>query len=191
MVMQTKQKLRKQLQTSRSGIMVENRNILDRAIFDQLICAVSWSDIRWMHCYVPIRSRGEVDTWQLFRYVWEQWPKINIAIPGPMRLNKPTAYAVDAKTTWRETNAAPLPDGDVREVDTLFDLIILPCLGFDATRYRLGYGGGYYDRLLDGQKTAKTIGLAYMAGYVSEGLPHEQHDVALQCIITEDIATIA
>jgi 5-formyltetrahydrofolate cyclo-ligase len=67
------------------------------------------------------------------------------------------------------------------------DLLLVPCVGFDSARYRLGYGGGYYDRTLAAWPRAQkpvTIGVAFEAGK-SDSLPHEAHDVPLDAVVTE------
>lgn len=67
------------------------------------------------------------------------------------------------------------------------DLLLIPCVGFDGEGYRLGYGGGYYDRTLAAwPDTAKpvTIGVAYEA--CRAALPRELHDVPLDAVVTDD-----
>jgi 5-formyltetrahydrofolate cyclo-ligase len=67
------------------------------------------------------------------------------------------------------------------------DLLFVPCLGFDAEGYRLGYGGGYYDRTLatwPGATKPVTVGVAYEACRI-DSLPHEPHDIPLDLIVTE------
>ena len=68
------------------------------------------------------------------------------------------------------------------------DLLLIPCVGFDAMRLRLGYGGGYYDRTLAAQADAgarpATIGVAYECSRV-DALPREPHDLPLDVIVTE------
>ena len=66
-----------------------------------------------------------------------------------------------------------------------YDLIIVPTLAFDKDNYRLGWGGGFYDRLLAAQPQALKIGLCFANGFVEDGLPHEPHDIPLDKIITE------
>jgi 5-formyltetrahydrofolate cyclo-ligase len=61
--------------------------------------------------------------------------------------------------------------------------LLLPCLGFSAQRYRLGYGGGFYDRTLEAQPRPLTAGVAYACQQVAfAGAPH---DVALDLVLTE------
>ena len=64
----------------------------------------------------------------------------------------------------------------------ILDLIILPALAADKNNYRLGYGKGYYDRLLSVTK-AKTI-LPISKELVFEKLPIESHDMPVDIVIT-------
>lgn len=185
MSVKNKTVLREQLQVRRSVIPDSVRVVSGHTIIERLIQMVAWPEVRLMQCYAPIVARGEVDTWPLFSYVWDHWPHIRTAVPGRLRGDQPVTYAVNAETSWHEAGAAPLPKEKLVISGQSFDLIIIPCLGFDKDHYRLGYGGGYYDRLLSTQTKADVIGLAFWNGYVPEGLPHERHDVPLRRIITE------
>ncbi len=67
------------------------------------------------------------------------------------------------------------------------DCLIVPLLAFDKGGYRLGYGGGFYDRTIAALKAAGlclTIGAAY-AGQLMDHLPRESHDQPLDMIVTE------
>lgn len=61
--------------------------------------------------------------------------------------------------------------------------IVIPCLGYNEERYRLGYGGGYYDRTLEAIPRPATVGVAYSFSKLE--FPGAAHDVALDIIITE------
>lgn len=63
-------------------------------------------------------------------------------------------------------------------------LLLVPCLGFNNTRIRLGYGGGFYDRTLTATPRPLAIGISYACA-LAEFEP-EPHDIALDQIITED-----
>jgi len=61
--------------------------------------------------------------------------------------------------------------------------LLVPCLGFTAEGYRLGYGGGYYDRTLAPQPRPRTAGVAYACLQVV--FASAAHDVALDVVLTE------
>lgn len=62
-------------------------------------------------------------------------------------------------------------------------VLVIPCLGFNPHGYRLGYGGGYYDRTLAPHPRPRTLGIAYALAAAS--FADDPHDVALDMIITE------
>ena len=65
-------------------------------------------------------------------------------------------------------------------------LAIIPALAFDVQGYRLGYGKGYYDKLLP-QITARKIGVAYEFQIMEQvQFPRETHDRPVEMIITEE-----
>ena len=64
--------------------------------------------------------------------------------------------------------------------------VIVPALRIDQSGFRLGQGGGYYDRALVHLKAWK-IGLVYAGELSSEVLPHEPHDVPLDAAATPSI----
>jgi 5-formyltetrahydrofolate cyclo-ligase len=78
--------------------------------------------------------------------------------------------------------AADWPQLDAQQVD----LMLVPCVGADRRGYRLGYGGGFYDQLLQDPKWAAvpTIGICFAAMLVDR-LPHDPWDQPLQGICTE------
>ncbi len=83
----------------------------------------------------------------------------------------------------------PLQRSPVLPCITDLDLLFLPLVAFDPGGWRLGYGGGYYDRLLARDKRATgqkplLIGLAYPFQAVP-ALPHAAHDIPMDWVITD------
>jgi 5-formyltetrahydrofolate cyclo-ligase len=74
----------------------------------------------------------------------------------------------------------PPPYGYMDEID----LLVVPGIAFDKKGNRLGYGKGFYDRLLSGKRTF-SIGLAY-SFQLLENLPHDRYDKRLDAIASED-----
>ena len=78
----------------------------------------------------------------------------------------------------RPADDAPLAEPDV---------LLVPLMAFDRLGYRLGYGGGFYDRTLEqlrARKTVIAIGIAYSAQEV-EAVPRGAHDQPLDYVMTE------
>lgn len=64
------------------------------------------------------------------------------------------------------------------------DLMIIPGVGYDLLGYRLGYGGGFYDRYLETFKPSRTIGVCFESCLV-EALPVNEYDQKVKMIVTE------
>ena len=64
-------------------------------------------------------------------------------------------------------------------------LLFVPCLGYGPGGYRLGYGGGFYDRTLNELKPRPfTVGLSYSIGFLPD-LEPEPHDVPLDAVLND------
>jgi 5-formyltetrahydrofolate cyclo-ligase len=64
-------------------------------------------------------------------------------------------------------------------------LLLIPCVGIDSMRYRLGFGGGYYDRTLAALNPRPvTVGIAFECTRVATIEP-QPHDVRLDLVVTE------
>jgi len=97
----------------------------------------------------------------------------------------------EKEPTSKDAMAIPAPDRNAEILQPA--LVFVPLLGFDARGYRLGYGGGYYDRALAklrAQGPVTAVGLAYAAQEVEE-VPREVHDERLDWVITETGARVA
>jgi 5-formyltetrahydrofolate cyclo-ligase len=85
-----------------------------------------------------------------------------------------------ASATWGI--AEPFPDKPVLEPD----IVLVPLLAFDAEGYRLGYGGGFYDRTLDRLRALKPV-VAVGIGYDElkiDAVPHLDYDQRLDWVLT-------
>jgi 5-formyltetrahydrofolate cyclo-ligase len=152
------------------------------------ICALvaaspSYAAARAIHCYLPMRS--EVDMRPLIADALAHGKRVAVPMVVPQATELAHAWletlAADALTpgafgTFNPRDLRPAAPGD-------WDLVIVPLLAFDRRGYRLGYGKGYYDRLL-AAGTVTTMGVGFAAQEIA-ALPAEAHDIALDWVITE------
>jgi 5-formyltetrahydrofolate cyclo-ligase len=61
--------------------------------------------------------------------------------------------------------------------------LLIPCVGFNTARFRLGYGGGFYDRTLALSPRPFALGIAYQLSRAE--FAAQAHDVAMDTVLTE------
>jgi len=114
------------------------------------------------------------------------------ASPSPRKIGLPVVDKVHKTLTFyawypgcpMEEDAYDIPKPKDTEI-VVPTLLFVPCVGFGPGGYRLGYGGGFYDRTLASlQPKPITVGLAYSHAF-AEGLEPEPHDVPLAAILTD------
>ena len=95
-------------------------------------------------------------------------------------------YLVDSKTLLVEgAFSVPEPSEEAEQVrPDEVDFALVPALAVDPRGYRIGYGGGYYDRLIPRLERACTCAVAYDFQLVSE-VPELPFDVAVDLIVTD------
>lgn len=143
-----------------------------------------------LHCYLAMRS--EVETRPLLAAALADGKAVATPLvdaQGMLRHSwleslHPDAFTHDALGIAQPLRLRPAQPGD-------WQLTVVPLLAFDRAGYRLGYGKGYYDRLLS-EISGLTVGLAFACQEVS-AVPREVHDRPLDLIVTEAgiIATLA
>jgi len=129
---------------------------------------------------------GEVDPAPLMARLAEKGAEL--AVPRVAAKAMPLVFH-----RWTPDTRLVVSNFGVREPDAATpiavpDVLLVPLLAFDKQGYRLGYGGGFYDRTLAAlraQKPIRAIGVAY-AGQEVENLPRDQYDQRLDAILTEE-----
>jgi len=108
-----------------------------------------------------------------------------------VRLALPVVVARDAALGFAEWVPGEATVADSMGIAVPSDLrmiarpsaLLIPCLGFDARGYRVGYGGGFYDRTLEAEPRPKTVGIAYVCQQVDFEIG--EYDIPLDRMITE------
>lgn len=146
-----------------------------------------WAEAREILAYLPIR--GELDTRALAEDVLARGarlllPRCRDNAPGELDLGCVGCLAEAVPGHF----GIPEPPAEKCQAPEAFapDLILVPGLAFDRAGSRLGFGGGYYDRLLalPLAENALVVGLAYEFQLVDR-LPVQAWDRAMDVIVTE------
>ena len=104
----------------------------------------------------------------------------------------PVAQREPVQMHYRAWDGRPPTIVDERRIPTsdgapvVPDVVLVPCVGFTASGYRLGYGGGYFDRWLAAHPGVTAVGVAWTDAEVDEAsLQPQPHDQPLTLVVTE------
>lgn len=181
----TKAAQRKQLLKIRDELTSGEVKESSEIICGKLYSLQDWQATKKVHCYLPIETKREVSTWPLINKLWANNSNVKVytSIYGT---NKALQHVLINEFTEFEKDGLgiPLPTTNYTQETAVYDLIVLPVLGFDEKLNRLGYGRGVYDTFLASQPDAKTVGLAYQESKLTI-VENEPHDERLDQVITE------
>ena len=131
-----------------------------------------------------ISFRDELDTKKLNQYLLER--ELNLALPAIDFQTKEINFFMYHKNTELIENKFSILEPKNKDKVIFPKIILIPLLGYSKSGFRLGYGGGYYDKYLskNGIGDVKKIGIAFSFQEVEE-IPVEDHDERLDWILTE------
>ena len=185
-IMRRRKAERLRLIAERLKLSAEERRGHAAAIARHLTDALGEVEGRTVAVYWPFRGEPSLRSWM------EQIHAANAqcALPVVVEARAPLLFR-----TWRP--GAPMARGiwnipvPAEGIDVLPDIVVSPVVGFDAACYRLGYGGGFYDRTLAAMARKPLVigvGFAMSAVPTIHPLPH---DIPMHFIVTENGCTLA
>lgn len=178
-----RQHIREEMLRKRDSIPSAVRHELSRIINTRTIDFIETQAINTVMLYLSIQS--EVDTHDLLVYLLRT-NKIALAPAIEAKHLVPRRISNTSTQLVRHRYGMLQPDQDICPKFPLnqIDLIIVPGIAFDLKKYRIGYGGGYYDRFLPKCPQATWIGLAFEDQLIRDTLP-QSWDMALHFIFSE------
>lgn len=134
---------------------------------------------------VTLSRFPEVDTIPLIKAAWADGKQVAVpkCIQSTHEMDFRRLTSFDELETVYMDLQEPIVDQTVSVEQADIDLQIVPGVVYSLDGYRIGFGGGYYDRYLSTFK-GTTISLAFSC-QLKETVPFEQHDIPVQMIITE------
>ncbi len=178
--MKSKESLRKTALAKRRALSSADYDRRNNSLCEQLNTLLGARNIQSVHFFLPIRKNNEPDLTSLFPELWESGVKIMVSKTN-FETKDMTHYWLTPETTLVINNIG-IPEPFEAESANLNDaeLIIVPLLLGDKLGNRIGYGGGFYDRMLTSFK-GQTIGVS-LAPLVDK-LPTEEWDIPLNSIL--------
>ncbi|HXT81148.1 MAG TPA: 5-formyltetrahydrofolate cyclo-ligase [Acetobacteraceae bacterium] len=166
---------------TRETMSPDERKTITSAVATRLDAAVATLGSTVIGLYWPIKREINLLAWG---QTLMQSRQVTLCLPVVVAPKTPLEY-------WRWTPGETLKSGvwgipipGEREV-LLPDLMLAPVVGFDRANYRLGYGGGYFDRTLASlAKRPAVIGVGYEFSALETIYP-QPHDIALDGVVTE------
>jgi 5-formyltetrahydrofolate cyclo-ligase len=121
------------------------KNLSTRAIYKMMILIEEYKP-KCIHCFLPILTKGEINTMPIIDYCWNN--AIDVVVPVTNfkdKTLKNAEFKPDTQTKITSLNITE-PMNPVWKSNNIIDLVITPLLAFDMKGFRVGYGGGFYDR---------------------------------------------
>lgn len=135
---------------------------------------------------VTVSNYPEVDTYQIIRKAWDQQKKVVVPKCHP-REKTMSFHEINRFTQLESVYHGLLEpiESKTKKVEAMdIDLLIVPGLLFSSNGFRIGFGGGYYDRFLANFKR-NTVSLAFSIQLIDQ-IPIEKHDIPVSKIITNE-----
>lgn len=179
--MPQKAKLRKSLIAARLAMSAEQRKRCDAAIGERLLAWLSLHSLQTIGVYWPIQ--GEPDLRPIYSVLVQGGAML--ALPTVSERNAPLVFSMwrPGDTLMKDACGVPVPA--VKSAPVLPDAVLVPCVGFNADLFRIGYGAGYYDRTLAEAPHVQSLGIAYDAALTQ--FKPAAHDVPLDVVFTETV----
>lgn len=182
-----KVQLRKELLSKRDRLSEEERMYKSRIIKERLFGLTEFKEANFILFYAAFRS--EVKTESMIKEAILSGKRVALPI-----VDKKRDRLLISELKDYDNELAPgyynIPEHKERYqrlkgMDEI-DLVILPGVSFDEEGNRLGYGGGFYDRLLsEGRRRIPLVGLAYEVQIIPK-IRRAPHDVGVDRIVTEN-----
>ncbi|WP_455278974.1 5-formyltetrahydrofolate cyclo-ligase [Cupriavidus necator] len=171
--------LRTRLLALRAGL--DTRADADARIGAALSELLAGLAVRCLGFYWPIQQEFDA------RDAVARWlaavPGRHAALPAVSRPGTPLDFHLWTPDTAMATGHYGIPVPDGTEAVTP-DALVIPCVGFSPDKFRLGYGGGFYDRTLAAMpQRPVAIGIGYESCRIA--LQAQPHDIAMDWIVTE------
>lgn len=183
--MDDKARIRKDILSIRDALDPASRSVKDNLIKERLFSLPQFQQAEALLFFASFRS--EVSTYRQMEESLRLGKRVLVPRVDPserkLRLYEITGL-FELVPGYMEIPEPHVPGERLRDVNDA-DIVLMPGAAFDPAGNRLGYGGGYYDKLLSGlRKEIPLIALAYEE-QILDSVPSEGHDIKVHLIVTD------
>ncbi|MDW5299480.1 MAG: 5-formyltetrahydrofolate cyclo-ligase [Sedimentibacter sp.] len=185
--METKKELRNKILNIRNNMEKEDVLKKSNVILNKIVSSEIYKNSRTVFIYMDFKN--EVITSQLINQMLKEKKRVVIPYTDiintviiPSEIKSMENYLTLSKFGYYE----PIFEKIVPVNPQEFDLVVVPGVAFDKNLNRVGFGKGYYDKILKNIRTdAQIVAIAYEFQVLDE-IPCEEHDIKMDKIITEE-----
>ena len=175
-----KSELRKQVLQEMKALPREEKQFIDQALTERLLQHPFYQEAKVIASYLSFSH--EFQTQELIEQALKDGKKVLIPKTYPKRRMDFVVY--DPQQLVKTAFGLLEQQGDLEVVDaSQIDLIHVPGLAFTTEGYRIGYGGGYYDRYLE-YFSGHTLSTIYPC-QIQDFIP-ENHDIPVQEVLIDE-----
>lgn len=175
-----KSELRKQVLQEMKALPLEQKQFIEQALTERLLQHPFYQEAKVIATYLSFPH--EFQTQELLEQALKDGKKV--LIPKTYPKGRMDFVVYDPQQLVKTSFGLLEPQGDLEVVDaSQIDLIHVPGLAFTMEGYRIGYGGGYYDRYLE-QFSGHTLSTVYpcqIQDFISEN-----HDIPVQEVLIDE-----
>ena len=175
-----KSELRKQVLQEMRALSQEQKQAIDQALTERLLHHPFYQEAKVIATYLSFPH--EFQTQELIEQALKDGKKV--LIPKTYPKGRMNFVVYDPQQLVKTSFGLLEPQGDLEVVDaSQIDLIHVPGLAFTTEGYRIGYGGGYYDRYLK-HFSGNTLSTVYPC-QIRDFIP-EDHDIPVQEVLVDE-----
>lgn len=177
-----KKLLRTELRLRRAAVSREQKQQIDTAIYKHLIDSQTFEHAQTVFVYCS--TSEEIDTYEIISECIKRGKRICVPRCEEQRgiMTARRIFDVSDLVSGKYGISEPKETAEIIRPHVI-DFCIVPCLAADARGYRLGYGGGYYDRFL--AETHCPIAVLCAEDRIFDQVPTESFDIPCDLIFTE------
>ena len=180
----TKAEVRTQMRNQRAGVDAATRRAASQAITTALLVRAEFQRAQEIACFLSLPQ--EIETADLLAACHAQDKRVCVPAWDATAGTYALARLASKQKLTTGPHQVPEPVAWQAVDPQTVDLVVVPGMAFDAQGGRLGYGKGYYDRILAlCRPTCCKIGVGYAWQVVAGNLPLSSHDVRMDLLVTD------